>query len=96
MHTHACNVLVRLLEHVQQQQLQNVMHQISSSVGKLAQDRYGSYVLQHIMIMENGTIADRRKMIVRSAMLCSMGGTAREAVLCKQCDQEVNRGVFKL
>merc|ERR1711933_163643 len=74
MHMYACNVLVRLLEHVQGQQLQNVMHQISSSVGKLAQDRYGSYVLQHIMIMENGTIADRRKIGRQICHVVQCGG----------------------
>jgi len=74
-HTYAFHVLMRLLKHVQWQQLQNVMHQILSSVGKLAQDSHGNNVLQHIM--ENGNMADRRK-LMSQVVQCGVASLARQ------------------
>jgi pumilio RNA-binding family len=48
-HIYGCRVIMRLLEHVPRPQMQRVLQQIAESVPKLAQDRYGNYVLQHVL-----------------------------------------------
>lgn len=59
-HMYACRVVMRLLEHAQQQ-MQDVLHLILQSVPRLAKDRYGNYVLQHIL--EHGEISSKRQLI---------------------------------
>lgn len=65
-HLYACRVVMRLLEHAQRWQMQDVLHQIFQSVPKLVQNRYGNYVLQHIL--EHSEATDRRQLI--SLVLC--------------------------
>lgn len=60
-HMYACRVLTRLMEHVQQSKMQKALHQILQSIVRLAQDRYGNYVLQHII--EHGDMANRRRVM---------------------------------
>merc|ERR1712098_133128 len=57
----ACRVVMRLLEHMPQELLHGLLRQIFQSASKLAQDRYGNYVLQHIL--ENGRVAVKRAVI---------------------------------
>jgi pumilio RNA-binding family len=57
-HVCACRVVMRLLEHMHGDQVQGLLRQIFESVPKLVLDRYGNYVVQHIM--EHGSIADRQ------------------------------------
>jgi hypothetical protein len=48
-HIYGCRVLLRLLEYVPRHRLQLVFNQLFQNVLKLAQDRYGNYVLQHVL-----------------------------------------------
>merc|ERR1711865_668323 len=61
-HMYACRVVMRLLEH-SEQQMQEVLHLILQSVPRLAKDRYGNYVLQHII--EHGEISSKRQLIAQ-------------------------------
>jgi pumilio RNA-binding family len=61
-HMYACRVVMRLLEYAQRDQMQQSLHQIFKAVGKLAQDRYGNYVLQHIL--EHGETPLKKQLIL--------------------------------
>jgi hypothetical protein len=60
-HIYGCRVVMRLLEHIPQSQLQTLLEQILQKTPKLAQDRYGNYVLQHIV--DHGCLSDRQALV---------------------------------
>lgn len=74
-HIYGCRVVMRLLEYAQRQQMQEVMLQVFQSVSKLAQDRYGNYVLQHIL--EHGDVCDR-KYLMSQALQCGVQEFAKQ------------------
>jgi len=59
-HMNGCRVVMRLLEHAQEQ-VRGLVQEIFQSVPRLAQDRYGNYVLQHIL--EHGEMSNKRYVI---------------------------------
>jgi len=59
-HMNACRVVMRLLEHAQEQ-VRGLVQEILQSIPRLAQDRYGNYVLQHIL--EHGEMSYKRYLI---------------------------------
>lgn len=60
-HIYGCRVVMRILERVPRSSLQRVLKQIIQMTPKLAQDRYGNYVLQHIF--DQGCLCDRKSLI---------------------------------
>jgi len=48
-HMYACRVVMRILEHCTEPQVRILLSQILSAAPRLAQDRYGNYVLQHVL-----------------------------------------------
>jgi len=61
-HMYACRVVMRLFEHIQRAQMQKSLQQILQAVARLAQDRYGNYVLQHIL--EHGEMPDKKQLML--------------------------------
>ncbi|XP_047330996.1 pumilio homolog 3-like [Impatiens glandulifera] len=62
MHPYGCRVIQRVLEHCQKPFIQKrLMDEIIHSVQTLAQDQYGNYVIQHVLM--NGNQQDRSKII---------------------------------
>jgi hypothetical protein len=74
-HMYACRVVMRLLEHAQRQQIKELLQQILQAVPKLAQDRYGNYVLQHIL--QHMEVGDRSDLIFK-VIQCGVPLLARQ------------------
>ena len=48
--TYGCRVIQRVLEHCKEDKIQSIiMDEILQSVCTMAQDRYGNYVIQHVL-----------------------------------------------
>jgi len=60
-HMYACRVVMRILEHCTELQVQTLLVQILGATHRLAQDRYGNYVLQHVL--ENGRLEAQRSIL---------------------------------
>jgi hypothetical protein len=74
-HMYACRVITRLLEHAQPGQMRNVLHEIFLATSRLAQDRYGNYVLQ--AVFAHCEIADRQHLF-RHLRECGLQALARQ------------------
>jgi len=61
-HMYACRVVMRILEHCTEPQVRTLLAQILNSATRLAQDRYGNYVLQHVL--EHGRPEAQRSILV--------------------------------
>jgi len=61
LHMNGCRIVMRLVEHAPPHQMRDVLQRILESVGRLAQDRYGNYVLQHIL--EHGEMCNKQQLI---------------------------------
>ncbi|VFQ80389.1 unnamed protein product [Cuscuta campestris] len=65
-HPYGCRVIQRVLEHCHSLQTQSkVMHEILQSVCMLAQDQYGNYVVQHVLVHGR---PDQRSVIIDKMM----------------------------
>lgn len=63
MHPYACRVVMRALEHCQEvQQVGEMRDVILKHMFTLAKDRYGNYVVQHIL--EHGSLVHKRQVIM--------------------------------
>jgi len=71
----ACRILKRLFEQAEPEQMQKAFNQILPSVAKLAQDRYGNYVLQHVL--EHGDVTQKRQVLCE-VLRCGVASLASQ------------------
>jgi len=82
-HRYGCRVLERLIEHFPSCALAGAVGSILSNVEYLSGDRYGNYVVQHLL--EHGTEGDRKQ--IGSAVRSSVARFASNIFACAVLDK---------